>query len=152
MEARERLLREKEEALALGLQKVERQAASTQHMVKLCVGGTTFLTTRDTLLAVEDSFFAVLLGSGKWLPTHDGGYFIDRDPTHFPVILNFLRTGTVAQDALKSGQLEVILKLQFVSRSWCFLSLVALVLFWLVPGDGNPQVIRNFSICFAAAN
>uniref|UniRef100_A0AAQ5YAB9 BTB/POZ domain-containing protein KCTD3 n=1 Tax=Amphiprion ocellaris TaxID=80972 RepID=A0AAQ5YAB9_AMPOC len=48
-------------------------------IIQLNVGGTRFSTSRQTLMWIPDSFFSRLI-------------FIDRDPTAFAPILNFLRT------------------------------------------------------------
>ena len=60
--------------------------------IKLNVGGVYFVTHRDTLLAFDESYFGGLLRRGR-PPEDDGAYFIDRDTTHFPKILNYMRTG-----------------------------------------------------------
>jgi len=52
---------------------------------KLCVGGTDFVTSRETLTKDGHSFFARM--------ADDPNGFIDRDPTHFSKILNYLRDG-----------------------------------------------------------
>jgi len=52
--------------------------------IHLNVGGVYFTTLRATL-AQSDSFFAGLVASGQ------DEVFIDRDPTHFRHILNWLR-------------------------------------------------------------
>ena len=69
-------------------------------LVKLCVGGQLFETASSTLLSVPDTFFTVLL-SGRFPARMEGdAYFIDRDPTHFPGVLSFLRDGSLpASDA-----------------------------------------------------
>ena len=57
--------------------------------IQLIVGGKSFSTSRETLLR-SSSFFSGLL------MTHDNDaaqacFFIDRDPTHFRHVLNFMR-------------------------------------------------------------
>ena len=64
--------------------------------ITLDVGGTHFKTSRSTLTAHPDSFFAKLLdGALPAATADDGAYFVDRDATHFRYILNFLRDGQV---------------------------------------------------------
>lgn len=62
-------------------------------IIQLNVGGTRFCTSRQTLMWIPDSFFSSLL-SGRISTQRDetGAIFIDRDPTAFAPILNFLRT------------------------------------------------------------
>lgn len=61
--------------------------------IKLDVGGRQFATTKETLLRVKNTFFSgQLTGNFDAMDQEkDGSYFIDRDPTHFPIILNHLR-------------------------------------------------------------
>ncbi|XP_059927964.1 BTB/POZ domain-containing protein KCTD3-like [Gadus macrocephalus] len=62
-------------------------------IIQLNVGGTRFSTSRQTLIWVPDSFFSSLLsGRISTLRDETGAIFIDRDPTAFAPILNFLRT------------------------------------------------------------
>ena len=57
-------------------------------MIALNVGGTCYHTSKSTL-EKQPSFFSTLM---KWqVPTEKDTYFIDRDPTHFRYILNFMR-------------------------------------------------------------
>ena len=55
-------------------------------LVYLNVGGVFFATSRDTLRE-SDSFFSGLVQNEC---CHE--YFVDRDPTHFRHVLNWLRT------------------------------------------------------------
>ncbi|XP_072236426.1 BTB/POZ domain-containing protein KCTD3 [Leuresthes tenuis] len=62
-------------------------------IIQLNVGGTRFSTSRHTLMWIPDSFFSSLLsGRISTLRDETGAIFIDRDPTAFAPILNFLRT------------------------------------------------------------
>jgi hypothetical protein len=63
-------------------------------IITLNVGGTRFQTTRSTLLSREDTFFTRLLSERMGsLKDETGAFFIDRDPSLFAPILNFLRMG-----------------------------------------------------------
>lgn len=67
--------------------------AGSGEIVQLNVGGTRFSTSRQTLMWIPDSFFSSLLsGRISTLKDETGAIFIDRDPTAFAPILNFLRT------------------------------------------------------------
>ncbi|XP_061137434.1 SH3KBP1-binding protein 1 [Syngnathus typhle] len=62
-------------------------------LIHLNVGGKRFSTSRQTLTWVPDSFFSSLLsGRISTLKDETGAVFIDRDPSLFAPILNFLRT------------------------------------------------------------
>lgn len=65
-------------------------------VVKLNVGGTSFMTSESTLTWHGDTFFTSLLnGSLPSLRDESGAYFIDRDPRVFCSVLNYLRTRDV---------------------------------------------------------
>uniref|UniRef100_A0A8C7RCA8 BTB/POZ domain-containing protein KCTD3 n=1 Tax=Oncorhynchus mykiss TaxID=8022 RepID=A0A8C7RCA8_ONCMY len=67
--------------------------ARTGDIIHLNVGGKRFSTSRQTLTWVPDSFFSSLLsGRISTLKDETGAIFIDRDPSLFTPILNFLRT------------------------------------------------------------
>ena len=77
--------------------------------VKLNVGGQHFTTSLRTLKKDPNSMLAAMF-SGKFemRPSEDGAFFIDRDGTHFQVILNYLRIGklTLPANAVNLGELE----------------------------------------------
>ena len=57
--------------------------------IQLNVGGQLFTTTQHTLTTIADTYFTnILLPHGR---AHSSSYFIDRDATHFNIILNFCR-------------------------------------------------------------
>uniref|UniRef100_A0A3Q3NBF3 BTB/POZ domain-containing protein KCTD3 n=1 Tax=Labrus bergylta TaxID=56723 RepID=A0A3Q3NBF3_9LABR len=67
--------------------------ARSGDIIHLNVGGKRFSTSRQTLTWVPDSFFSSLLsGRISTLKDETGAIFIDRDPSLFATILNFLRT------------------------------------------------------------
>ncbi|XP_055519308.1 BTB/POZ domain-containing protein KCTD5-like isoform X1 [Leucoraja erinacea] len=79
--------------------------------VRLNVGGTHFLTTRQTLCREEKSFlYRLCQEEGELLSDRDetGAYLIDRDPTYFGPILNYLRHGklVVNKELAEEGVLE----------------------------------------------
>lgn len=78
---------------------------SLESWIRLNVGGRTFLTTRCTLTTKEpDSMLARMFaygdGQSLWKNAVDdqGSYLIDRSPTYFEPILNFLRCGELVID------------------------------------------------------
>lgn len=78
-------------------------------IVKLNVGGRLFVTTRTTLTTFPHSMLAGMFRGD--LPAgalFEGGIFIDRDPSWFPLILTFLRDGRVAlpESALERAALR----------------------------------------------
>ncbi|KAF1767599.1 hypothetical protein GCK72_007558 [Caenorhabditis remanei] len=59
--------------------------------IQLDVGGTIFKTSKSTLTRF-DGFFKTMLETNVPIEQNQSGHiFIDRDPTHFQVILNFMR-------------------------------------------------------------
>ena len=64
-----------------------------QQTVHLNVGGTKFQTTISTLSRVDGMLSRMFSGRHALHTDGDGCVFIDRDGTHFRLILNFLRTG-----------------------------------------------------------
>ncbi|XP_014034375.1 BTB/POZ domain-containing protein KCTD17 isoform X2 [Salmo salar] len=78
--------------------------------VRLNVGGTVFLTTRHTLLKEQTSFLYRLCQQQDLHSDTDetGAYVIDRDPTYFGPILNYLRHGKLVynKELAEEGVLE----------------------------------------------
>ncbi|KAA0161030.1 hypothetical protein FNF28_05236 [Cafeteria roenbergensis] len=72
--------------------------AVPDEIVTLNVGGTAFTTTRSTLAAVPGSLLSRLADGAPVFPLRDshGAFFIDRDPSQFHVVLDFLRAGRQA--------------------------------------------------------
>ena len=64
------------------------------------VGGKLFLTTKETLMRVKDSYFTSMLESGLWKPRKDGTYFIDCNAKCFGRILDYMRYGVLNMDDL----------------------------------------------------
>ena len=62
--------------------------------VKLTVGGQYFTTSIQTLTKDPNSMLATMFsGKNEMKPSEDGSFFIDRDGTHFRLVLNYLRNG-----------------------------------------------------------
>uniref|UniRef100_A0A3B3R8C8 Potassium channel tetramerization domain containing 5a n=1 Tax=Paramormyrops kingsleyae TaxID=1676925 RepID=A0A3B3R8C8_9TELE len=79
--------------------------------VRLNVGGTYFLTTRQTLCRDPKSFLYRLCQADPDLDSDKddtGAYLIDRDPTYFGPVLNYLRHGKLVlnKDLAEEGVLE----------------------------------------------
>ncbi|KAG5831928.1 hypothetical protein ANANG_G00285650 [Anguilla anguilla] len=85
--------------------------ASSSKWVRLNVGGTYFLTTRQTLCREPKSFLYRLCQADPDLDSdkdETGAYLIDRDPTYFGPVLNYLRHGKLVlnKDLTEEGVLE----------------------------------------------
>ncbi|ODN01855.1 BTB/POZ domain-containing protein KCTD5 [Orchesella cincta] len=79
--------------------------------VRLNVGGTHFLTTKTTLTRDPKSFLCRLIQDDTDLISNKdetGAYLIDRDPTYFGPVLNYLRHGklVINKDLAEEGVLE----------------------------------------------
>ena len=62
--------------------------------ITLDVGGQIFATTLSTLRSDPDSMLAAMFSGRHALQrTPEGHVFIDRDPTHFRMVINYLRDG-----------------------------------------------------------
>ncbi|XP_020916448.1 BTB/POZ domain-containing protein KCTD5 [Exaiptasia diaphana] len=84
---------------------------SGNNWVKLNVGGTCFLTTKQTLCRHPNSFLSRLCAEDPDLPSdkdESDAYMIDRDPRYFAPILNYLRHGKliIDRDLHDEGVLE----------------------------------------------
>ncbi|KAK1163897.1 BTB/POZ domain-containing protein KCTD2 [Acipenser oxyrinchus oxyrinchus] len=87
---------------------LEKQGAK---WVRLNVGGTYFVTTKQTLCREPKSFLYRLCQEDPDLDSdkdETGAYLIDRDPTYFGPILNYLRHGKliINKDLAEEGVLE----------------------------------------------
>ncbi|XP_078521066.1 BTB/POZ domain-containing protein KCTD5 isoform X1 [Lissotriton helveticus] len=84
---------------------------SVSKWVRLNVGGTYFLTTRQTLCRDPKSFLYRLCQADPDLDSdkdETGAYLIDRDATYFGPVLNYLRHGklVINKDLAEEGVLE----------------------------------------------
>ena len=80
-----------------------------QKIIRFNVGGIEFSTSRETISSDRCSMLSIMLRHEEMGGTkdHSGAFFIDRDPTHFRYVLNFLRDGSVdlPEDRCALGQL-----------------------------------------------
>merc|ERR1711992_264856 len=75
--------------------------------VKLNVGGTNFMTTKTTLCKDHKSFLYRLCQEEADLSSEkdeSGAFLIDRDPTYFVPVLNYLRHGKLVLDKTMSEE------------------------------------------------
>lgn len=84
---------EEEHADLIELKRKLSQFATSSARVKLDIGGTRFVTTRQTLCK-ESSMLSAMLNFNVE-PDEDGAYFIDRNPKYFEFLLEYLRSGQV---------------------------------------------------------
>uniref|UniRef100_A0A1I7T5D3 BTB domain-containing protein n=1 Tax=Caenorhabditis tropicalis TaxID=1561998 RepID=A0A1I7T5D3_9PELO len=86
---------------------------SKNRIVKLNIGGTVFHTTVSTLTRF-DGFFKTLLETDVPVTKDDtGSIFVDRDPTYFRFILNFMRDGDVELPDSKKELKEIHIEAQY---------------------------------------
>ena len=99
---------------------VDGNIEQVKRRVKLNVGGSKFETTLSTLTRHPDSMLAVMFSGRHEVPQDDDGYvFIDRDGTHFRIILNFLRTGALDVPTSQKAASELTRELQYYQLDTC---------------------------------
>jgi len=83
--------------------------------IKLRVGGKKFMTTLATLTSEKETLFSAMFSEYcNMQPNEDGEYFIDRNPTHFALILDHLRGIDVKKDVRDLSRRERELFIQEV--------------------------------------
>ncbi|CAL2033871.1 unnamed protein product [Caenorhabditis brenneri] len=86
---------------------------SSGNIVKLDIGGNIFKTSRSTLTKF-DGFFKTMLETEIPLEIDEtGAIFIDRDPKHFRLILNYMRDGFVSIPDSRADIQEIQAEAQF---------------------------------------
>jgi len=73
--------------------------------VKLDIGGRIFATTSATLSKEPSMLSSMFSGHFDMEPDEDGCYFIDRNPDFFPIILDYLRKGTIHLEEIEESQM-----------------------------------------------
>ncbi|KAM7295869.1 BTB/POZ domain-containing protein KCTD5 [Ixodes scapularis] len=100
-------------------QETASKSSRNTQWVKLNVGGTCFLTTRTTLCRDPKSFLYRLCQEDPELHSdkdESGAYLIDRDPTYFGPVLNYLRHGKLVINkdlAEEAGKEETLPQIHF---------------------------------------
>ncbi len=88
---------------------MSKHSAMAKSRIRIDVGGQLCTASKETFLKFEDSFFFAMLSSGLWEPDEDGTYFIDRSPTYFPYVIDYLRTGSpVSMSKLSKVELQCV--------------------------------------------
>jgi len=87
---------EEERKLFMGeKQKMDSLCEQQRGRVILNVGGVQFVTSMTTLCSVPSMLSAMFSGRYRFEEDGDGCHFIDRDPKHFRLVLNYLRDSDV---------------------------------------------------------
>ncbi|XP_059612033.1 BTB/POZ domain-containing adapter for CUL3-mediated RhoA degradation protein 3 [Phlebotomus argentipes] len=81
--------------------------------VKLNVGGSLFQTTIGTLTKHDTMFRAMFSGRMDLHTDAEGWIMIDRSGTHFDIILNFMRDGTVTLPETPKGVCELLAEAKY---------------------------------------
>jgi len=108
IDARLKLVEEKEAALKKLEDKMKENAEKAKTIINLKIGGPIFTTSKSTLLKFEGSYFHTLLGSDRWKPEEDGCYFVDRSPEYFKYLMEYMRTGTLETEGLSQKDIDHI--------------------------------------------
>jgi hypothetical protein len=75
--------------------KFEKVSSQAKSKIKLNVGGKIFTTSLSTLTMEKNTYFSSMFSEYfNTQPDEDGEYFIDRNPEHFHLILDYLRNPT----------------------------------------------------------
>ena len=102
---------------------LEQLKQNVENVIVLDIGGQRFVTSRSTLKAVEGSLLERLIE----VVNPKKGYFIDRDPAHFRVILNFLRNGAVTSCQVLPKDLKYLHELKVEARYYRLPGLVEVI-------------------------
>ena len=137
--------------------------SQTERRVRINVGGHYFTTTRQTLTKNPNSMLNRMFSKEfNEKPDVDGAFFIDRDGTHFRLILNYLRTTELSfpegETAFRELQAEaqfyqiqgILDKLQFNSEIVTKNEHRELLLRWLPPKDTQKRQ-RRLRLLFRAS-
>jgi uncharacterized protein YjbI with pentapeptide repeats len=113
----------------------QRTRPPAQDVVRLNVGGTSFLTSKLSLIQEGGStFFASLFDEeANW----EDEYFIDRNPEAFSMVLDFLRYGTAFAPQLASKPLHLLLA---EGLFWCLPGLVEEIVRFLCSSGQSLEV------------
>eukprot|EP01083_Nonionella_stella_P143522 446271_1 len=129
--------------------KIKNELIHSGEPITLNVGGTKYQTSLYTLTKYGNTVLSKMFeGTFSLNPSKDGSYFIDRDGTHFALILNYLRTGQIIIP--KIDRQYVILHLLMESQFYQIASLHQELKFMSIGSNIlSPQQIveiqRNFS-------
>jgi len=105
-------LRKEKEAFGSLAKKLEHVHFS--NTLKLNIGGQLFTTSLETMKKDPGSMFHAMFSERfDTKPAEDGSYFIDRDATHFRVILQYLRTGELVVPDDKIIRKELLTEAEF---------------------------------------
>ena len=120
VEKRSREVVEKSEALEQEKASMEKAHTFQKNKIILNVGGKRFETSRQTLTSVPDTYLASMFsGRFELAPdAEDGSYFIDRDPKHFNLVLNYLRDSGSSNNkaSVKAGTMDEHERKDFVDE------------------------------------
>ena len=101
-----RKIKEKHELQAY-LQRIQ------ENKIILNIGGTRFETSKETLTQDPKSLFALLFEDEPPIHPVGNSFFIDRDPAHFRLILNYLRGGcSFSSDAILPRDRRYLLEIK----------------------------------------
>ena len=124
------------------------QIAHTQDdIIEVCVGGKRFETTPSTLLQYTESTLAVAFAYMKQFNPDKDRIVIDRDPTHFEKILNFLREDEKSLVWLEKPNVSVAdIKEVKLEAEYYMIKPLVRILSWELVSRQNP-VVNNLEDC-----
>ena len=103
----------------------------TQKRVTLNIGGQCFQTSKVTHESDPKSLFGMMMrGDCPFRPSGNTGrsYFLDRDPTHFKLILSYLRNGCHLDSYLLPNEKRYLLEILCEARFYFLYGLQELIL------------------------
>ena len=95
--------------------------------VILNIGGQIFVTSELTLRIVPNSLFGLMFANGSPLRPSNRMFRFDRDPSHFRIILMYLRNGAQLDLELLPFEKRYLLELLNEARFYCLEGLVSLI-------------------------